>query len=154
MPTSKYSQWKQGQFKPHNLSKYKGSHPIIYRSSLEYKVMRFFDINENVISWGSESVVIRYMHPIKNKLASYYTDFNVEIKDASNIVRKYLIEVKPYKQTLPPSAHGNKKQKTILLENAMYLINSAKWSAAKEWCDKNNYIFNILTEKDIKRYIK
>jgi hypothetical protein len=53
-----------------------------------------------------------------------------------------MIEVKPKKQTLLKE-NASKKEKSI------WLINNAKWSAAKKYCDKHNITFKILTEKDL-----
>ncbi len=59
-----------------------------------------------------------------------------------------LIEVKPYLQTIEPKPKKNKK--TMLFETTTWITNNAKWSAAREWCSKNNIEFKILTEKHIK----
>ena len=146
--------WKQGLFTPQRPTKYKGSHPIIYRSSLELHVMRFFDNATFVTEWGSETIIIPYIKPTDGKVHRYYTDFNVKIRDNAGVIRKYVIEVKPYRQTIPPTTHGNKKQKTIITEQVNYAINTAKWESAREWSAKHGYIFSIITEKDINRLIK
>jgi len=151
---SKRRQYKQGTFTPVHPKKYKGTLPIVYRSSLELHVMRWFDASSFVIHWGSESVVIPYVKPTTGKVHRYYTDFDVSIRDKAGTVRKYVIEVKPYKQTLPPKAHGNKKKKTLLYEQVTYAINRAKWDSAEEWCRKHGYIFSTITEKDINKFIK
>ena len=146
--------WKQGIFTAIHPSKYKGSHPIVYRSSLELHVMRFFDNASFVIEWGSETIIIPYVKPTDGKVHRYYTDFNVKMKDKAGVLHKYIIEVKPYKQTIPPTNHGNKKQKTLIYEQINYGINHAKWESAREWSKKHGYIFTIITEKDINKYIK
>lgn len=76
---------------------------------------------------------------------------NVVKIQEGNKITKYLIEIKPKKQTLKPAAHGNKKQSTILYENAAYMVNTAKWKAAVEWCKKRGYKFQILTEDHLFR---
>ena len=149
-----YKSWKQGEFTPIHPKKYKGSRPIVYRSSLELKVMRFFDNSRYVVEWGSESIIIPYIKPTDGKVHRYYTDFNVHMNDNRGKLHKYVIEVKPYKQTLPPKNHGNKKERTLIMEQISYAINMAKWESAKEWCDKHGYRFTILTEKDINNFIK
>jgi hypothetical protein len=147
-------EYKQGTFTALHPKKYKGTHPIVYRSSLELNCMRWFDSCPNVIEWGSETVIIPYVKPTDGKVHRYYTDFNVKIVDKKGIVRKYIIEVKPFKQTIPPTKHGNKKPKTLLYEQVNYAINCAKWDAAREWCGKHGYIFSHITEKDINNFIK
>lgn len=149
-----YKAWKQGVFSPEHPKKYKGSTPIVYRSSLELRVMRYFDSSSSVQEWGSETIIIPYVKPTTGRVHKYYTDFNVKIRDSKGNVFKYLIEVKPYKQTIPPTNRGNKKPKTLLVEQINYAINTAKWDAAEQWCKKNGYIFSKLTEKDINKFIK
>jgi hypothetical protein len=63
-------------------------------------------------------------------------------------VCKYIIEIKPADQTRAPVA-GRKKNSTLIYENKRYIQNMAKWEAAKKWCDKRNYKFLILTEKEL-----
>ena len=131
-PRSKRS-YKQGIYTPLHPEKYKGSLPIVYRSSLEMHCMRWFDSSSFVKEWGSESIIIPYVKPTDGKVHRYYTDFNVKIADSKGVLRKYVIEVKPYRQTLPPTKHGNKKPKTLLYEQLTYAVNRAKWDAAEEW---------------------
>ena len=64
-------------------------------------------------------------------------------------IEKYLIEIKPKKQTQPPTQHGNKKQSTVLYENMTYIKNMAKWEAARKWCKRKGYKFQILTEEHL-----
>jgi hypothetical protein len=150
----KKNPYKQGEFTPLNKNKYKGTYPIVYRSSLELHVMRWFDNCTHVIEWGSESVIIPYVKPTDGKVHRYYTDFNVIMRDKGGSVRKFIIEVKPYKQTIPPKPHGNKKAKTLLYEQVNWAINRAKWDSAEEWCKKHGYVFSTVTEKDINKFIK
>ena len=144
--------YKQGIFNPIHPQKYDGMMPIIYRSGLEFRVMRWLDTNNSVVSWGSESLSIPYQKPnIKTgKITKhrYYPDFNVLFKTDKGY-QKYLIEVKPYNQTIPPKVHGNKKQSTILYEQRAWITNTCKWEYAKNWCDANGYKFLIITEKDL-----
>jgi hypothetical protein len=139
----------QGTFSPSNPNKYKGTLPIIYRSSLELKAFRDMDLNPNIISWGSESVVIPYPYPFNNSIRRYFIDIVAALKNpTSGEIKKLLIEIKPFKQTLPPTPSKNKSQKTILYENQQFVVNQCKWKAAKEWAAKKGYIFLILTEKN------
>jgi hypothetical protein len=139
----------QGIFNPKNPKKYKGTFPIIYRSSLELASFRFLDNSSNVLSWGSESVVVSYQSPKDGKLHRYFVDLVAEIKMKDNSIKKVLIEVKPEKQTKPPTVSNRKKQKTIIYENHNYAINLAKWDAAKKWAEKKGYLFFILNEKHL-----
>ncbi len=154
MATKSRKKYKQGIFTPMRPKKYIGTYPVVYRSSLELAVMRFFDSNTSVVAWGSESIIIPYTKPTDGKVHRYYTDFNVKIVDQAGKLQKYVIEVKPYKQTIPPTKHGNKKKKTLVYEQLSFAINTAKWTSAREWAKKHGYVFSIITEKDINRLIK
>lgn len=145
----RHPNYSQGEFKPKNINKYRGSFPIVYRSGLELKVMRWFDNNSNVISWGSESVIIPYFSPIDEKTHRYFVDFIVNLKTKEGDTKKLLIEVKPFKQTIKPVLSIYKKPTTLMYENKQYILNQVKWEAAKEWAKKKGYEFLVLTEKDI-----
>jgi hypothetical protein len=141
----KHKTFKQGYYKPVNRSKYRGSLNPKYRSSWELKFFRWCDNNTNVVEWSSESLAIPYVSPVDNKVHRYMVDNVVKIKEG-NKIQKYVIEIKPKKQTLPPTTHGNKTRSTLLYENVMYATNMCKWNAAKEWCRRHGYKFQILTE--------
>ena len=54
----KQVKFNQGIFKPRYPEKYKGTFPISYRSRWEFSCMKILDSNPNILTWGSESVVI------------------------------------------------------------------------------------------------
>jgi hypothetical protein len=145
----KNSNYKQGIFNPKNPNKYKGSLPIIYRSGLELKSFRYLDNNPNVLTWGSESIVIPYQSPADGKIHRYFVDLVAALKSKDGTIKKLLIEVKPEKQTRPPTITAKKKQKTMLYEKYQWAVNQAKWDAAKNWCKAKNYLFIILNEKHL-----
>jgi hypothetical protein len=140
------SKYRQGIFVPINKEKFLGN-KAIYRSGLELKFMRFCDNNPNVIKWGSENVVIPYISPLDGRAHRYFVDNFVVIKEDS-CVKKYLIEIKPSKQTLPPTTKYKKKDH-LIYEQTMYLKNQAKWQAAAEFCKKKGLEFLIITEKEL-----
>ena len=152
-PYNKYRKFKQGIYKPINSSKFKGKKNPRYLSSWELKFFRWCDNNPYVMQWSSESVCLPYVSPVDGKMHRYFVDNTVHIKEG-NKVQKYLIEIKPSRQTKAPTKHGNKKKSTILYETATYAINQAKWNSAKNWCDNNDYIFQIVTEKDFKLFTR
>ena len=64
-------------------------------------------------------------------------------------IKKFLIEVKPYKQTIRPEVKltkFNKPRKSTVYEQLTYIKNKAKWEAAEKWCKKHDMEFTILTE--------
>lgn len=143
----KNNKFRQGVFTPVNSHKFIGS-KAIYRSGLELKFFRFCDTNENVIKWGSENVIIPYISPIDGRVHRYFVDNYVVIREGSNI-KKYLIEIKPSKQTEPPKTKY-KKREHLIYEQHQYAVNQAKWESARQYCSKHNLSFLILTEKDLK----
>lgn len=110
--------------------------------------MRWLDNNANVISWGSESVVIPYQAP-DGKVRRYFVDLVCEIIRKDGTRQKILIEVKPEKQTKPPTISARKSQKTLLYEAYTWAVNQAKWDAAKKWCASKKMTFLVLTDKKL-----
>lgn len=147
-PIQKNDNFRQGLFKPKNPQKYLGKGLPVYRSGWELKFFRWCDDNPNVLEWASESVIIPYISPIDHKVHRYYTDGIIAIKEAEGI-KKYIIEIKPSKQTIKPENSSRKKLSTKIYEATRYAQNIAKWDAAKKWCDKKGYKFLILTEKEL-----
>jgi hypothetical protein len=136
-------------YKPENPEKYIGnSNNIICRSSWERRACRYFDRNPNVLRWASEEFSIPYVSPKDGKVHRYYPDFLIEIKQRNGKVKKFVVEVKPYKQTKPP-VRGKKVTKSFLYESLTYEVNQAKWSAAREFAADNGVEFMILTEKEL-----
>ena len=140
--------YRQGIYKPKHRHKYAGNKNPRYLSSWELHFFRWCDNNPKVVKWCSENVVIPYISPVDNKVHRYMVDNIVHIKEGNDMV-KYLIEIKPKKQTKPPVKHGNKKPTTMLYEQKMYAVNISKWEAAKKWCVKYGYKFLILTEDQL-----
>ena len=138
----------KGRFKPKNPQKYKGDpNKIIYRSTWEVKVMNYLDENPNVIWWGSEELPIPYISPVDKKRHRYFPDFIAKMRKADGTVMTYVIEVKPEKQTQPPTQ--KRKTKTFLQETITYEVNKAKWYAAEEFCKDHGWQFQILTERHL-----
>lgn len=135
-------------FVPRFPEKYKGTLPILWRSSWELKFQRWADANPNVISWGSESVIIPYQNPLTGRISRYFVDFNIVMKDKNGELKKFLIEIKPFSQTLPP-VQKNKKTKSLIYQQAEYVKNQAKWAAATAFCASRNSTFVIITEKQL-----
>ena len=141
--------YKQGIYKLINREKYKGDpNNIVYRSSWELRVQKWLDRNPNVIEWSSEECIIPYISPIDNRQHRYFIDFYAKVKKQDGTIASYLIEVKPYKQTIEPQVK-KRITKTYIKEVSEWGVNSAKWRAAREYCRKNGFEFKILTEKEL-----
>ena len=137
----------KGRFKPRNYQKYKGDPTqIIYRSLWERKFMQYCDTNQNILEWGSEEFWIPYRSPVDQRVHRYFPDFHMKLKEKNGTIKRYVIEVKPLRQTKPPN---KSKTKTYLYESMEYAKNQAKWKAAKAYCKDRRYEFKIITEKEL-----
>lgn len=147
-PTTK-SKFRQGYYILNNPDKYIGDPTkIIYRSSWEYKFCRYCDDSTNVLKWSSEPFPIKYISPIDGKEHDYYIDFYMRgIKDGQEI--DYLVEVKPAASLLKPVFEGIQtmaKLKNFNYAAKTFIINTAKFSAAKAHAESIGYKFIIVTE--------
>lgn len=139
----------QGFFKPSNPEKYKGDiSNIVYRSYWELKFMKWCDSNPSVLEYASEEIVIPYFDTVTKKMKRYFPDFYIKIKEQNDVIKKYIIEIKPYRQTKPPKK-GKKSTKNFLYESVQYQRNQCKWTAARIFCKKNNLEFKILSEREL-----
>jgi hypothetical protein len=135
-----------GKYLPNNPKKYKGNPTqIYYRSLWELKFMKWCDSNDSILEWGSEEIVVPYRSPLDGKYHRYFVDFYVKVKTRSAGIKKYLIEIKPKKQTVEPAVQKRKTARYIN-EVTTYVVNQAKWEAAREWCADRQLEFLILTE--------
>tara|TARA_Y100000310_G_scaffold105306_1_gene103741 strand:- start:454 stop:897 length:444 start_codon:yes stop_codon:yes gene_type:complete len=139
----------KGKYKPLHPQKYKGNpHNITYRSLWERKFMIYCDTNDKVLEWGSEEIIIPYLSPWDGRFHRYFPDFYIKVKQSSGNIKKFIIEVKPKKQTRVPKPVERKTKKWIN-EVKTYGINEAKWKSAVKWCKQNDMVFKILTEDDL-----
>ena len=139
----------KGYFKPRNPSKYMGDPTtIIYRSSWELKLMRYLDSHSDVIKWASEEFSIPYVSPIDGKVHRYFPDFLVKKRNINQTIETVVIEVKPKIQTTAPTVQ-KKANKRYIREVYTWGVNSAKWEAAKRYCDHREWKFVIMTEHEL-----
>ena len=140
----------KSRYKPEYPRKYKGDpNNIICRSSWERKFCRWCDLNENILEWGSEEFCIPYRSPVDRRVHRYFPDFIIKVKEQTGDVKRYVIEVKPKKQTRPPVQTTKKRTKTYINEVKTYAVNEAKWKAADEWCKDRLLEFKIITEDQL-----
>lgn len=137
------SRFAQGKYTLRNPSKYIGTKTPTYRSSWEFAFMRFCDEHPNVAQWASEAIRIPYRNPLTGKQTIYVPDFFIAYADRSGKQRVELIEVKPANQTLREKVGRSRANQ------ASYIINQAKWEAAKVWCKQKGIFFRIINEGDI-----
>jgi len=138
----------KGTFKPKNPKKYKGNaNNIIYRSSWELRVMKYFDDNPNVLWWASEELVIPYKSPVDNKMHRYFPDFVARLRQKDGSEKTLVIEVKPDAQTRMPTQ--KRKTKRYIQEVTTYAVNQEKWRAADLFCREHGWKFQLITEKEL-----
>lgn len=139
----------KGKYQPSYPKKYKGDpRNIIYRSLWERRFMKYCDLNENILEWGSEEIALPYLSPIDNRIHRYFPDFYIKVKESNGQIKKYLIEIKPKRQTVPP-IKPKRQTKGYIYEAYEYAKNQAKWSAAQEFCKDHQWEFKVLTEDDL-----
>jgi hypothetical protein len=133
----------KGRYIPRNPQKYWGNpNNIYFRSSWELTCCKFFDMSNAVSRWNSEEIHISYISPRDHRVHQYWPDFMVELINANKEIERWLIEVKPLKETSIEHA------KTVYDKIAV-AVNQAKWDAAIKFAAANNMKFKVITELDI-----
>ena len=140
-----------GYFIPKHIYKYKGDpNKIYHRSGLEKRFMILFDKNPAVLEWGSEPIIIPYFSNIDKKMHRYFPDFYAKIKTKDG-EKKFILEIKP-KSLFKKRKKPKRVTKKVLREMAEIEINNNKWEAARKFCKKRNWSFEVLTDDHLKRF--
>lgn len=123
---------------------------IIFRSGWEKKFCVYCDINDRVLAWSSEPLEIMYMHPVDRVYKPYNVDFYVKVDKGNGTFAEYLVEVKPAKQLKPPQQPIGRVTEKRMYQYASqmktYLVNMAKFTAAKTYAQNRGWDFVIVTE--------
>ena len=133
----------QGKFRLKFPEKYSGTRMPTYRSSWEYTFMKFCDEHPSVSQWASEAVQIPYRNPLTGKQTIYVPDFFIVYADKGGKQKVELVEVKPKNQAVKENLGRSRNNQ------AHYIMNMPKWSAAKSWCKQKGIFFRVITEEDI-----
>lgn len=133
----------QGKYNLKNPEKYVGKSTPTYRSSWEFAFMRFCDEHPHITQWASEAIRIPYKNPLTGRNSSYVPDFFIAYADKNGKQKVELIEVKPENQTLKEKTGRSKSNQ------AAWIVNQAKWEAARAWCKQQGLTFRIVNEGDI-----
>lgn len=159
------SKYHQGYYTIQNPEKYLGNtERIIYRSGLELKYFKLFDMSETILKWGSEMTAIPYVGP-DGKNHMYHVDFYIEKVNANDplLHDRILLEVKPHDETMrvlenkppgPPKNHTMKSLSTWEYGIREFLRNRQKWVYAKEYARQRGMVFLVATEKTLNQFIK
>lgn len=133
----------RGRFIPRNPQKYIGNpNQIFFRSSWEMQFFKWLDKNEAVLRWGSEELAIPYLNPLDMKVHRYFPDIIVLYKHKDGSLRKEIVEIKPYKETVETPKMTERDAKALV-------VNRAKWTAAAEFAALHGATFRVITEKTI-----
>lgn len=146
--------YNQGFYKPRNPEKYIGDvRNVEYLSSWEKKAFIYCDTNPLIVKWASEEpkagMVIPYVSPVDGNIHRYFIDICIKTKQKDGSLKTFMIEIKPFKETLPPVMKKGKRKATMIREVKTYTVNQAKWDAARKYCAKKGYTFMIWTEKEL-----
>ena len=161
----------QGNFIPKNkdkILKLNREGGVFYRSSWEYKIMTWLDINKNIILWGAECIEIPYQQThfengdTKIKSHRYFPDFFYRMKMNDGSIKEVVVEVKPKKEydmvialtegKLLVPERGTKKLKNFEYDLKLGQKNRDKWETMINWCNKKGYEFIIITEDHLKMF--
>ena len=139
----------RGKYYPSFPRKYKGDPTnIIYRSLWERKFKVYCDKNAKILEWGSEEIALPYISPHDSRVHRYFPDFYIKVQENTGRIKRYLIEVKPLKQTTKPKK-PKRQTKGYIREAFEYARNQAKWKAAREYCADRMWEFKVITEKEL-----
>lgn len=149
---NKNSGFIQGYFNPKNPEKYSGKTPIIYRSSWERKFMIMCDTKDEVLTWSSEPVEIKYWSSMDNREHKYYPDFFMRVRKGDGY-EDFLVEIKPeaqIKKPEPPKKKSKKALESYKFLAEQYIKNRDKYAYAKRWAEDRGWRFIVLTENSLK----
>jgi len=136
-----------GKYKVKNPKKYAGDHTkVVYRSLWEKYCFKYCDENADIKSWSSEEVVIPYFYEVDKKYHRYFMDLKINYMNGKTI----LVEIKPDKETKPPTFTG-RKTKRYITEGLTYVKNMNKWAAAQEYAKDRGWEFQIWTENELEK---
>jgi TnsA endonuclease N terminal len=137
------SKFARGKFTMTQPEKYVGTKMPTFRSSWEWSFMRFCDTNPSVQKWASEAISIPYRDPLTGRQTIYVPDFFIQYVDKNTRMHVELIEVKPASQQILERVGKNK------YNQAQFVKNQAKWTAATSWCKQQGIKFRVLNENDL-----
>ena len=121
---------------------------ILHKSGLELRAFQFTDHNEKIEKWSIEPFAISYFKSLTGRIHRYYIDLFIQFKNG----HKFLVEIKSSIETIPPLKPKKNTTKSLInYKKALitYQTNTEKWEAAKEFANKNNMKFIIITEKQL-----
>lgn len=133
-----------GRFIPKNPQKYVGKsvNNIMFRSSWELAFFKWLDTNNAILKWGSEELAIPYISPLDGRVHRYYPDLIIMYKDKTGALKKEIIEIKPYKQSVATPRMSDRDKQALI-------VNEAKWKYAADFAEQHGCVFRVLTERSM-----
>lgn len=139
----------QGKFRCEHPEKYIGDvNSVTFRSSWERVMMQRFDSDPSITFWQSEEMIIPYRSPVDGRMHRYILDFCFWANTADG-QKKFMVEVKPKSQTKPPVRRPTETDYSYQEKVKQWLVNQAKWEAAKKQAEFEGCQFIIMTEEQI-----
>jgi hypothetical protein len=117
--------------------------------------MFWCDHSDKVVSWDFENLKIPYVNSMEKTRHTYLIDFMIDIIEPDKNspkgykVVRYVIEVKPIKQLLPPDRKRFKSKKSYMEAAVTYIINKDKREATLRVCRKKGWRYKAITERDL-----
>ena len=141
-----YGNTYKGKYKIKKPEKYVGDpNNVTYRSLWERACFTWCERNPKVVRWSSEEIIIPYYDAGRKRQRRYFMDLMIEFSDG----KKIIVEVKPKKQTKPPTKRGKKKAR-YLEESMTFVTNQCKWQAAEKYAKDRGWQFHIWHEDILK----
>ncbi len=146
-----------------NPDKFKGLSPLVYRSGLELRTIKWLDESPYVMAWEGDDLgwdtnrgkttsrsFIPYFDPISQRDRRYFYDFKVLIKGTDGTERVWLAEVKSKSECGPPK-RKSRVTRSFLDRMMTWQKNKAKWEAARKFCEERGWKFQVLNEDHLKK---
>ena len=143
---------KTGVYQPKNRSKYIGQQSPIFRSSWQLQAFVSLDKNPKILRWASQAIAIPYIDTARqNTRHKYIVDLYFEVANAQSQIEKWLIQIKPYSQSVNPKATKRKSTGKLIMEQAIVQTNHCKWEAATQFCKEHGWHFGVWTQHGINK---
>lgn len=139
----------QGTYEIQNWDKYTGTKNPRYLSSYELHFFKWADRSPAVVCWSAEQVVVPYFNPVKKRNARYLVDIYFKYYDRNGVLHECLAEIKPLEQCKPPVKTKGKSEKTYTHQVLTWMVNDAKWEAAKAYANARGWEFRIITQNSL-----
>lgn len=139
---------RQGYYTCRHPEKYVGDLAnIVFRSSWEFKFLKWCDNSPSVLKFASEPIAIPYMCSVDHKVHNYYIDFWAEMIDRDGKVSRWLIEIKPERHLIIPPEPKNPTAKAMMnhIDHVKRVMkNLSKFRAARNFAKIQNMKFAVL----------